>query len=78
MINREHYWVKKSDEGHNLPCTCDNLLSICWPKSWASGSRHLAFTRSNTYNLANNRYDNIIPKHMNKQRKNILRVATRS
>jgi hypothetical protein len=36
----------------------------------------LAATRSNTYNQANNGYGSITPKHMNKLRKNILRVAT--
>jgi hypothetical protein len=40
--------------------------------------RDLASTRSNTYNQANNGYGNITPKHMNKQRKNILHVTARS
>jgi hypothetical protein len=39
--------------------------------------RHLASTRSNTYNQTNNGYGNITPKHMNKQRKNILHDGTR-
>jgi hypothetical protein len=32
----------------------------------------------NTYNQENNGYDDITPKHMNKQRKSTLRAATRS
>jgi hypothetical protein len=40
--------------------------------------RDLASTCSNTYNQENNGYGNITPKHMNKQRKNILHVAMRS
>jgi hypothetical protein len=43
-----------------------------------SDSSSLASTRSNTYNQANYGYGNITPKHMNKQRKNILCVAARS
>jgi hypothetical protein len=37
-----------------------------------------ASTCSNTYNQENNGYGNITPKHMNKQRNNILHVAMRS
>jgi hypothetical protein len=40
--------------------------------------RDLASTCSNTYNQANNGYVNITPKHKNKLRKNILRVATKT
>jgi hypothetical protein len=48
------------------------------PKVRLQVSRDLASTRSNTYNQTNNGYGNITSKQMNKQRKNILRIATRS
>jgi hypothetical protein len=41
-------------------------------------TRNLAGIHSNTYNQTNNGYGNNTPKHMNKQRKSILRAATRS
>jgi hypothetical protein len=64
---------------HNLPYTCDNLLvQMLHQKLGLKIHSHLAYTRSNTYNQANNGYGNITPKHKNKLRKNILRVATRS
>jgi hypothetical protein len=62
--------------------TCLILAITCCPdtdpKVGLLIARHLASTRSNTYNQANNGYGNITSKHMNKQLKHILHVATRS
>jgi hypothetical protein len=61
-----------------LPYTCVTCCPDADPKDGLLIPRHLASTRSNTYNQTNNGYGNITPRHMNKQGKNILCAATRS
>jgi hypothetical protein len=54
-----------------------NFFTECPTKSTRQSAEHSAKSRIPVVQT-NNRYGNITTKHMNKQRKNILHVATRS